>query len=155
MSIETVAKGVKTGTAIEDLDRRLSNLCHVIKNILSEKVINIPQLEDMKKQIREKIETIRQQINLHLDHIEDDLDNELMKSFETLKEKSEIIQTDLKNKLDDAGKWQNDIRSLKEHGSDIHLFKSIKFLDSNINKQESEMRNIERKNTTPKMVFRS
>lgn len=58
MSIETVAKEVRKGTAIEYLERRLSNLCHVIKNILSEKVINIPQLEDMKKQIREKIETI-------------------------------------------------------------------------------------------------
>jgi hypothetical protein len=59
---------------------------------------------------------------VHLDHLEDGLDNELMKSFATLKEKSENIKTDLKNKLDDAEKWQNDIRSLKEHGSDIHLF---------------------------------
>ena len=154
MSIEKVAKGVRTGTAIDDLETRLSNLCHVIKNILSENFTNISQLEDQKKQIRKKIKTIRQQINVHLDHLEDGLDNELMKSFATLKEKSENIKTDLKNKLDDAEKWQNDIRSLKEHGSDIHLFQSIKFLDNKTHKQESEMRNLQRRIKTPKMVFR-
>jgi uncharacterized membrane protein YgaE (UPF0421/DUF939 family) len=91
---------------------------------------------------------------VHLDHLEDGLDNELMKSFTTLKEKSENIKTDLKNKLDDAEKWQNDIKSLKDHGSDIHLFQSIKFLDSKTHKQESEMRNLERRTKTPKMVYR-
>jgi len=154
MSIEKTLKGVSTGTAIDDLQRLLSNLCHVIKNILLENVHNSSQLENQKKQIREKIKSIKQQINLHLDNLENDLDNELMKAFETLKEKSENIKIDLKNKLNDAEKWQNDIRSLREHGSDIHLFQSIKFLDSKTHKQESEMQSIQPRSETPKMVFR-
>ncbi|XP_071150349.1 transcription intermediary factor 1-alpha-like [Mytilus edulis] len=54
ISIEKAARGVKDGTAISDLERRLSNLCEVTENILTQNEATLVDLEQSRNKIKKK-----------------------------------------------------------------------------------------------------
>lgn len=128
-SIEKASKGVKMGTAIDDVQHRISECSFMISKILDEYKNNLSSLSDQKDEYKGKITNFRKELNLFLDTLEQEIDTKFdafdmectseiekkIKDLTTIKKKSESRQTD--------------IETLKEHASETKLFAAIKTID--------------------------
>ncbi|XP_071148732.1 uncharacterized protein [Mytilus edulis] len=52
-------------------------------------------------------------------------------------------RNDIQSSLDSLFKWESDLKSLKQHTSEIYLFKVVKFLDAKTYQKELEIREIQ------------
>ncbi|XP_071148331.1 uncharacterized protein [Mytilus edulis] len=143
ISIEKAARGVKDGTAIFDLERRLSNLYQVTENILSQKEITLVDLEKNRNKIKKRVSEIKQNIIDHLDRLEADIHKDLDSRYKTCTEMVSRNRNSFQSSSDSLSTWKSDLHSLKQHSSEIHLFQLVKFLDAKTYQKELEIRNIQ------------
>ncbi|XP_063411320.1 protein PML-like [Mytilus trossulus] len=143
ISIEKAARGVKDSTAISDLERRISNLCQVTENRRSQSEKTLVDLEINRTKIKTMVSEIKRKAIAHLDTLEaekhEDIDSKYKKCTESVSRNRNSIQSN----ADSLSTWKSDLKSLKQHTSEIHLFQVVKFLDAKIYQKELEIREIE------------
>ncbi|VDI32255.1 Hypothetical predicted protein [Mytilus galloprovincialis] len=113
ISIEKAARGVKVGTAISDLERRISNLYQVTENRRSQNTLEA--------------------------EIHKDIDSKYKICTESVSRNKNSIQSS----ADSLSTWKSDLNSLKQHTSEVHLFQVVKFLDAKAYQKELEIREIQ------------
>ncbi|XP_063412551.1 uncharacterized protein LOC134695263 [Mytilus trossulus] len=143
ISIERAARGVKDGTAIFDLERRLSNLYQVTENILSQKETTLVDLEKNRNKIKKRVSEIKQNIIDHLDRLEADIHKDIDSRYKTCTEMVSRNRNRFQSSSDSLSTWKSDLHSLKQHSSEIHLFQLVKFLDAKTYQKELEIRDIQ------------
>ncbi|XP_071149362.1 uncharacterized protein [Mytilus edulis] len=143
ISIERAARGVKDGTAISDLERRLSNLCHVTENILSQNETTLVDLEKNRNKIKKRVSELKQNIIDHLDRLEADIQKDIDYRYKTCTEMVSRNRNSFQSSSDSLSTWKSDLQSLKQHTSEIHLFQLVKFLDAQTYQKELEIREIQ------------
>ncbi|XP_063412550.1 uncharacterized protein LOC134695262 [Mytilus trossulus] len=143
ISIERAARGVKDGTAIFDLERRLSNLYQVTENILSQKETTFVDLEKNRNKIKKRVSEIKRNIIDHLDRLEADIHKDIDSRYKTCTEMVSRNRNSFQSSSDSLSTWKSDLHSLKQHSSEIHLFQLVKFLDAKTYQKELEIRDIQ------------
>ncbi|XP_063411381.1 uncharacterized protein LOC134694305 [Mytilus trossulus] len=143
ISIEKAAKGVKDGTAIYDLEGRMSNLCQVTENISSKRETTLVDLEKNRNKIKKRVSEIKQNIFAHLDRLEAELHRDIDSKYKICIEMMSRNQNSIQSSLDSLSTWKSDLKSLKQHSSEIYLFQVIKFLDAKTYQKELEIREIQ------------
>ncbi|XP_071149003.1 uncharacterized protein [Mytilus edulis] len=143
ISIEKAARGVKDGTAISDLERRLSNLCQVTENRRSQSEKTLVDLDESRTKIKTRVSEIKRKVIAHLDTLEaeihKDIDSKYTNCTESVSRNRNIIQSS----SDSLSTWKSDLNLLKQHTSEVHLFQVVKFLDAKTYQKELEIREIE------------
>ncbi|XP_071155301.1 uncharacterized protein [Mytilus edulis] len=142
-SIEKAARGVKEGTAISDLERRLDNLSHVTENILSHSKATLEDLTKSRNSIKKRVSEIKQKFIAHLQKLEADIHKDIDNKYKHCNETVSRNKDNIQSSADSLSTWKNDLKSLKKHASDIHLFQAVKYLDAKTHQKELEIREIQ------------
>ncbi|VDI15620.1 Hypothetical predicted protein [Mytilus galloprovincialis] len=143
ISIEKAARGVKDGTAISDLERRLSNLCQVTENILSQNETTLVDLEKNRNKIKKRVSELKQNIIAHLDRLETEIHKDIDYNYKNCTESVSRSKKSIQSSSDLLATWKSDLKSLKQHTSEIHLFQVVKCLDAKTYQKELEIREIQ------------
>ncbi|VDI80839.1 Hypothetical predicted protein [Mytilus galloprovincialis] len=150
--IEKAAKGVKDGTAISDLERRMDNLSHVMENIMRQNETTLEDLRKSQNNIKKRVSEIKQSVIAHLDKLEADIhadiDDKYTQCYETISRNKDNAH----DSSESLSTWKRDLKSLKQHTSDKHFFQVVKFLDSKTYDKELEIRDIQA-TTVPTLTY--
>ncbi|XP_052065133.1 uncharacterized protein LOC127704933 [Mytilus californianus] len=117
------------GTAIDDLQHRMSEFSLMIGKILNVYENNLSSISDQRDEYKEKIRNVRKELNTYLDELEQEIDTK----FDTCNEecKGEIKKhiKDLTARKNKSESWQTAIETLTEHTSETRIFAAIKTID--------------------------
>ncbi|XP_052059172.1 E3 ubiquitin-protein ligase TRIM33-like [Mytilus californianus] len=152
ISVQKAANGVKDSTAISDLEKRMDNLSQVTENILSQ---NEATLEDLKKsmnKIKTRVSAMKQKVIAHLDKLEADIQKDIINKYKHCCETVSQNKNSVQSSYDSLSTWKKDIKTLKQHASEIYLFQSVKHLDAKTHQKELEIRDIQTA-TVPTLTF--
>ncbi|XP_063420918.1 uncharacterized protein LOC134706140 [Mytilus trossulus] len=144
ISIEKAARGVKVGTAISDLDRRLDNLCQVTENILSHSEATLEELTKSRNSIKKRVSEIKHKFIAHLNKLEADIHKDIDNKYKHCNDTVSRNKDNIQSSADSLSIWKNDLKSLRQHLSEIHLFQMVKFLDAKTHNKELEIREIQK-----------
>ncbi|XP_052090937.1 uncharacterized protein LOC127727858 isoform X1 [Mytilus californianus] len=142
-SIENAAKGVKDGTAISDLERRMLNLSQVNANLLTQTATTLDELEKSRNKIKKRVSEIKQKVIAHLDKLEADIHEDIDDKYKHCNETVSRNKNSIKSSSGSLSTWKRDLESLKQYTSEIHLFQVVKFLDAKTHQKELEIREIQ------------
>ncbi|XP_063411341.1 uncharacterized protein LOC134694267 [Mytilus trossulus] len=143
ISIEKAARGVKDGTAISDLERRISNLCQVTENRRSQSEKTLVDLEKSRTKIKTRVSEIKQKVIAHLDTLEAEIHKDIDSKYKNCTESVSRNKNSIQSNADSLCTWKRDLNSLKQHTSEVHLFQVVKFLDAKAYQKELEIREIQ------------
>ncbi|XP_063411375.1 E3 ubiquitin-protein ligase TRIM33-like [Mytilus trossulus] len=141
--IEKAARGVIDGTAMSDLERRLSNLCQVTEKIVSQNETTLVDLEKNRNKIKKWVSELKQIIIAHLDRLETEIHKDMDYNYKNCTESVSHSKTSIKSSSDLLATWKSDLKSLKQHTSEIYLFQVVKCLDAKTYQKEKEIREIQ------------
>ncbi|XP_063411342.1 uncharacterized protein LOC134694268 [Mytilus trossulus] len=143
ISIEKAARGVKDGTAISDLERRISNLCQVTENRRSQSEKTLVDLEKSRTKIKTRVSEIKRKVIAHLDTLEAEIHKDIDSKYANCTESVSRNKDSIQSSADSLSTWKSDLHSLKQHTSEVHLFQVVKFLDAKAYQKELEIREIQ------------
>ncbi|XP_063411340.1 uncharacterized protein LOC134694266 [Mytilus trossulus] len=143
ISIEKAARGVKDGTAISDVERRISNLCQVTENRRSQSEKTLVDLEKSRTKIKTRVSEIKQKVIAHLDTLEAEMHKGIDSKYENCTESVSRNKDSIQSSADLLSTWKSDLHSLKQLTSEVHLFQVVKFLDTKAYQKELEIREIQ------------
>ncbi|XP_052092754.1 uncharacterized protein LOC127729138 [Mytilus californianus] len=143
ISIENAARGVKDGTAISDVERRMDNLSKVTDTILSKTEITLEDLKKSRNNIKKRVSDIKQKVIAHLDKIEAGMHKDIDNKYKYCNDTVSRNKNSVKSSSDSLSTWKRDLKSLKQHTSEIHLFQAVKFLDTITHQKELKIREIQ------------
>ncbi|XP_063411348.1 uncharacterized protein LOC134694275 [Mytilus trossulus] len=143
ISIEKAARGVKGGTAISDLERRISNLCQVTENRRSQSEKTLVDLEKSRTKIKTRVSEIKRKVIVHLDTLEAEIHKDIDSKYSNCTESVSRNKDSIQSSADSLSTWKSDLHSLKQHTSEVHLFQVVKFLDAKAYQKELEIREIQ------------
>ncbi|XP_063400179.1 uncharacterized protein LOC134684799 [Mytilus trossulus] len=147
-SIEQASKGVKMGTAIDDVQHRISEFSFMIGKILDVYKNNLSSISDQKDKYKDKIKNIRKEFNTYLDEIEQVIDSKTdpcdKECISEIEKKIKDLTT-RKNKLESR---QTAIETLTEHASETKIFAAVKTIDLILIEEEVFLSKMQEKLTT-------
>ncbi|XP_063411337.1 uncharacterized protein LOC134694264 [Mytilus trossulus] len=143
ISIEKAARGVKDGTAISDLERRISNLCQVTEDrrCQSEKIL--ADLEESRTKIKTRVSEIKRNVIAHLDTLEAEIHKNIDSKYKNCTMSVSRNKNSIQSSSNSLSTWKSNLNSLKQHTSEVHLFQVVKFLDAKTYQKELEIREIQ------------
>ena len=143
ISTEKAASGVKVGTAMTSLERRMEDQTQVTKQILSKTIEELRILKETTFELKQRVSQIKQKSVDRLNKLEEDMHTKIdcmyKICYETLTSNKESLMSSASLLL----KGKNDLDLLKQNTSAFHLYQSVKFLENSTNKEESEIRKIQ------------
>ncbi|CAC5401353.1 unnamed protein product [Mytilus coruscus] len=128
-SIENASKGVKMGTAIDDLQHRMSEFSLMIGKILNVYKNNLSSISDQRDEYKEKIRNVRKELYTYLDELEQEIDTKFDACNKECKGEIEKHIKDLTTRKNKSDSWQTAIETLTEHASETRIFAAIKTID--------------------------
>ncbi|CAG2226899.1 unnamed protein product [Mytilus edulis] len=137
ISIDQAAKGVKNGTALADIKSRMENLSKMFHELLKCQTNNAVIFDKQRDDILEKIYTGKQQTNTDLNEIKD----ELNKQYQTTKQKMDEAKQNTHKRHQSVQTWIHELSSVESLSNEVNLFQTIKVLDKNIHKEETDICN--------------
>ncbi|XP_063424195.1 uncharacterized protein LOC134707949 [Mytilus trossulus] len=143
ITIKNAARGVKDGTAISDVERRMDNLSKVIDTMLGKTEIALDDLKKSRNNIKKRVSDIKQKVIAHLHKIEADIHKEIDNKYKYCNDTVSRNKNSVTSSSDSLSSWKRDLKSLKQHSSEIHLFQAVKFLDVKTHQKELEIRKIQ------------
>ncbi|CAC5368766.1 unnamed protein product [Mytilus coruscus] len=138
-SIESFSKESENGTWIKELQREMINLdgdLHIMMKIQTEM---IPKLKEQKKEILKQLSAVRQQIDAHLNTIENKLINDLSKKYNTCKGKVEQSNHNTAKRRSDLQCWTKNLTKIEESRDEVQIFQAIKVFDRKVQREKSSM----------------
>ncbi|XP_063411352.1 uncharacterized protein LOC134694278 [Mytilus trossulus] len=152
IEIHVAARGVKDGTAISDLERRISNLCQVTENRRCQSERTLVDLEESRTKIKTRVSEIKRKVIAYLDTLEAEIHKDLDSKYKSCTESVSLNRNSIQSSSDSLSSWKHDLNSLKQHTSEAHLFQVVKFLDAKIYQKELEIREVKAANV-PILTF--
>ncbi|CAC5401361.1 unnamed protein product [Mytilus coruscus] len=128
-SMEMASKGVRTGTSIEDLKRRMSDFSLLIGRIVEAYKNNSSLVSVQKDECKEKLRNIRKELIGFLDELEQVIDKKGDALEKECKDKIEQNIKDLTTRKNKSESWQTAIKTLAEHASETRILAAVKALD--------------------------
>ncbi|XP_052065127.1 uncharacterized protein LOC127704929 [Mytilus californianus] len=128
-SMEKASKGVRTGTSIEDLKRRMSDFSLIIGRIVEAYKNNLSLVSVQKDECKEKLRNIRKELIGFLDELEQVIDKKVDVLDKECKDQIEQNIKDLTTRKIKSETWQTAIKTLAEHASETRILAAVKTLD--------------------------
>ena len=141
-----MAEGSDNKNILSELDRRLANLSRTTEKVLNEQIKHCSQLDMQRKHMKEKIRKARKAIDLHVDKIEQELENKIKKSYEDSLDKVTKTKEYFMERYDEIDALRNELKVMQDKSFDA---KTAKTLETKTEKQEESVRVIEKQATVP------
>ncbi|XP_063418813.1 uncharacterized protein LOC134701602 [Mytilus trossulus] len=136
VNLDDVILNSKTSNALFEIEETLVEVVENIKQIREHQQDNLSTLKERRKEIEEEIEKTRIKINNRLDKLQKDLIKQLNAYKD--KENSKIRQliSSLEQKEKEVADCQRNIRNIKQHGTHLQMFLSMKPIQEDISSKE-------------------
>lgn len=143
LTIDKASHGVKYGSTLSDLENKIKELKEIITEILRSKDLNTKSLNEQHEFISNEIERMRSKLNAHLNRIENELKNILQTKYSESIAKVQHGRGDLVHVNKMLETWENDLETLKESATDVHVFTAVKNLEPKYNFEENKIKDIQ------------
>ncbi|XP_071123539.1 uncharacterized protein [Mytilus edulis] len=137
--VEDVIQNSKTSVAFTEIESSLQEMKGNITLILEDRQKNLSSLSDTKKKIESEILAIRQQINHHLDKIQDQFITELTSAVENSTQQIQSFLASVQENQREIDECIEDIVTIKKHATDLQTFLGIKVLENKLNETENTL----------------
>ncbi|VDI08448.1 Hypothetical predicted protein [Mytilus galloprovincialis] len=134
--IDRASRGVKSSTSLQDIERRIKHLKEVILKIAFELKNSCTGLFDKEEEIKSTIKGFRKKVNEYFDKIEKELIEEMNKKCNHCQTSMGQQVSKLEAECAELTGYSDIISDLKEKGSEIDLFQTIKMIDRKTHEQE-------------------
>ncbi|CAC5406885.1 unnamed protein product [Mytilus coruscus] len=121
----------------------MDNISQVTENILSQTEMTLEDLSKCRNEIKKRVSEIKQKFIAHLDKLKADIHKGIDNKYKQCNETVSRNKDKIKSSTDSLSIWKKDLKSLKQHTSEIHLFQAVKYLDAKTHQKELEMREIQ------------
>ncbi|XP_063402598.1 uncharacterized protein LOC134686776 [Mytilus trossulus] len=146
--INEIIKHVKTSNAISEIEQTLQEVVENIKRISCNREDNSVYLQNKKREIEKEIKQTRTKINLHLDKLQEVLTKELMSTEQKESSKIRQLLTTLTKKEQEMSKYQTNFAHIKQYGSELQTFLSMKQLEKDIAVEEEFIQSLTKDSIT-------
>lgn len=126
--VEKAADTGKFGQTLNSLENRIHHLKQVLTEMLRTNEDRFQNLNDQKHTIRKRIKQIRSTIMSHLDKVENELGNDLSEKYKMCAEQIEKDRQSFLSQKEILESWTREIKVMKDHASNVHLFSMAKVL---------------------------
>ncbi|XP_071121938.1 E3 ubiquitin-protein ligase TRIM71-like [Mytilus edulis] len=137
--VEDVIQNSKTSVVFTEIESSLQEMKGNITLILEDRQKNLSSLSDTKKKIESEILAVRQQINHHLDKIQDQFINELTSAVENSTQEIQSFLASVQEIQREIDECIEDIVTIKKHATDLQTFLGIKELENKLNATENTL----------------
>ncbi|XP_052067490.1 uncharacterized protein LOC127706827 [Mytilus californianus] len=137
--VEDVIQNSKTSVAFTEIEYSLKEMKENITLILGDRQKNISSLSAAKNKIESEILAIRQQINHHLDKIQDHFIVELNSAVENSTQQIQNVLACLQENQREIEECIEDMIIIKKHATDLQTFLGIKELENKLNDTEIKL----------------
>ncbi|XP_052065983.1 uncharacterized protein LOC127705678 isoform X2 [Mytilus californianus] len=136
VNLDDVIRTSKTSNALCEIEETLVEVAENLQTIREHQQDNLSTLKERRKEIEEEIEKTRIKLNTRLDKLQKDLIKQL-NAYED-KENSKIRQllSSLEKKENEVAEYQRNIGNIKQHGTDLQMFLSMKHIREDISGKE-------------------
>lgn len=135
LALKKAAEGVKRGTAINDLERRIKDIIKILEKNLNTKTSE--NNGESKAAIVEKIRDVKNKMIEHLDKLEDNLLQKVEEIYSKIH--NNVDQKPFSSELPVLRRWESDLKTLRNNSSDVYLFQVVKILDKKVHLTEQEI----------------
>ncbi|XP_052067487.1 transcription intermediary factor 1-alpha-like isoform X2 [Mytilus californianus] len=140
--LEDVVSGVKTSKLLQDLETSLIDILENIKRIREDKEINIKFIQNEEITITLEIDSIKQQINQHLDTLKDDIMKELAKISHYHNDVVQTIVSSLKDQEKEITHFCMEIKNIKRYASDLQTFIGMRVVQSRVTENDRRLQSM-------------
>ncbi|XP_063404314.1 uncharacterized protein LOC134687787 [Mytilus trossulus] len=141
-------KNVKTSNAFYEIEQNLLEVVKNIKRLSSNRKENLISLENKKREIEAEIKQTRINVNHHLDKLQDDMIEELIRVEQNEKHKIKQLFTTLKKEGKEITEVLENFASIKQHATELQFFVTMKDTEKNIAGTEQFIQSIITSNST-------
>lgn len=137
--LEDVVSGVKTSKLLEDLEASLKDTLGNIKRFREDREMNITSIQNEAIKITSEVDSIKQQINQHLDTLKDDLIKELAKITQYHNDVIQTVISSLKDQEEQMTQFDKEIQNVKRYASDLQTFIGMRVLQSKVTENDRRL----------------
>ncbi|XP_071123717.1 uncharacterized protein [Mytilus edulis] len=137
--LEDVVKNVKTSVAFTEIMSSLQEMKGNVALILEDRRMNMYSISASIERIESEIYVTRQQLNHHLDKLQDHFVAELTKAVENSTKQIQSFIMDLTKKQRDIEEWIEDVESIKKNATDMQTFLGMTNLETKLNKTSNDL----------------
>ncbi|XP_063409717.1 uncharacterized protein LOC134692981 [Mytilus trossulus] len=145
-------KDIKTSDTWKDTEQNLVDIDENIYQMEAEVKKNIEEIGEQKGSILTNISRVRQEINDHLDKLEERLRNEVTKIEDQSTSKMKDTLQMLDKKKTERLKYQQQLQDMKKHASDLQTYLGLHQICSEIVKLESSLQSFIENGSLDKVV---
>ncbi|VDI81233.1 Hypothetical predicted protein [Mytilus galloprovincialis] len=134
--LEEVAKTSELSGQYEDMKQSLRDIGNNIESIKTDREENVKGILEQRKKFQSEITLVRQQINSHLDKLEEQAIENLKSTEDKVKHQIETLLSKLSTSSEEAKELGNIISAMSIYASDLQRFLGRKEIESKVAKSE-------------------
>jgi len=153
--ISVAAMTMKEGDHSKNLKKKIETLREDAKSISKDFSINLEELEVDLKKSKESIVNSRECIKEHLNYLEDELSDELKKTYEHTRTKIEVQRDKAEVRLRKVIHYQEMIENIYIHSSETHALMELSKLRNQAENLKSDIHTSQMKSRTFELSLQS
>ncbi|CAG2233241.1 unnamed protein product [Mytilus edulis] len=134
--LEEVVKTSELSGQYDDMKQSLRDIGNNIERIKIDREENVKSILEQRKKFQSEITLVRQQINSHLDKLEEQAIENLKSTEDKVKHQIETLLSKLSTSSEEAKELGNIISAMSSYASDLQRFLGRKEIESKIAKSE-------------------
>ncbi|XP_071126756.1 uncharacterized protein [Mytilus edulis] len=140
--LQDVLKTAKSSTLLDSIEVSIKDIKTNIDTIIKNRQDDLNTFRKQREKCQDEIKQLRIKINCHLDGLEQQILNELAAAENKVEIKTNKVVADLSEKTKHADVLQQNIASVKEHGSDLQAYIGSKMIEAAVEIEEKYIQSL-------------
>ena len=142
--LRDVVQGIKESAAFSELENSLLEIRDIYEYINEDNPDQMEEIESQASAYIKDIRKFRQELNAYLDHLEQQIENELLNKKQDIHGRITKMTLEINKKLTNSEKKLSNISQVKQHASNLQAFLMMKEIEKDVQDDMSyigELRN--------------
>jgi DNA-binding beta-propeller fold protein YncE len=135
--LKNVVKNVKTSHNFNESEQLIREMMENIHKIRQNRENNSVTVTEQKRIIEQEIRELREEINNHLDKLQEDLLNELTEDVNIVTRQTSELMVSLDEKQKELSEYKTNMVNIKQYASDLQTFLALKQIGSDVEGQDT------------------
>ncbi|VDI00232.1 Hypothetical predicted protein [Mytilus galloprovincialis] len=142
-SLAIVVEKTKIDKSKESVEKDISSITHFLDKLVNSKSENINRGEKQYESIKNSVSKIRNEINKHLDNLEEKLCKEADTVWSQEKSKLTSFITEIEDKTKQLKEMQDDLKTVTKHTSKLQSFLGVHLIEQKVHQCQRYVEEIE------------
>ena len=135
--LKNVVKNVKTSHNFNETEQLIREMMENIHKIRQNRENNSVTVTEQKRIIEQEIRELREEINNHLDKLQEDLLNELTEDVNIVTRQTSELMVSLDEKQKELSEYKTNMVIIKQYASDLQTFLALRQIGSDVEAQDT------------------